>query len=161
MMSVKLYSDGSARGNPDGPGGYGTILQFVDSKGEMHEREYSKGYVKTTNNRMELRGVIAGFEALNRPCNVEVISDSKYVTDAFNSKWIDNWQANNWRKSDKKPVLNVDLWKKLLRVMDGHKVVFTWVKGHDGHPENERCDKLAVDAALSDNLEDDIEEEEK
>lgn len=159
MMSVKLYSDGSARGNPDGPGGYGTILQFVDSKGELHEREYSKGFIKTTNNRMELRGVIAGFEALNRPCIVEVISDSKYVTEAFNSKWIDNWQNNNWRKSDKKPVLNVDLWKKLLRVMNGHEVVFTWVKGHDGHPENERCDDLAVSAALSDNLVDDIEEE--
>ena len=159
MMRVKLYSDGSARGNPDGPGGYGTILQYVDSKGELHEREYSKGYIKTTNNRMELRGVITGLEALNKPCSVEVISDSKYVTEAFNSKWIDNWQKNNWRKSDKKPVLNVDLWKRLLKAVNGHDVSFTWVKGHDGHPENERCDKLAVAAALGDDLIDDIIEE--
>lgn len=161
MMSVKLYSDGSARGNPDGPGGYGTILKYIDKKGELHTREYSKGFIKTTNNRMELRGVITGFEALKFPCRVEVFSDSKYVIDAFNSGWIDNWQKNNWRKSDRKPVLNVDLWKRLLKVMDGHSVTFTWVKGHDGHPENEKCDELAVNAALSENLyEDDIVNEE-
>lgn len=161
LMNVRLYSDGSARGNPDGPGGYGTILQYTDSNGNLHEREYSQGYVKTTNNRMELMGVITGLEALTKPCNVEVFSDSKYVTEAFNSKWIDNWVKNNWRKSDKKPVLNKDLWIRLLRAVGNHNVVFNWIKGHDGHPENERCDELAVNAALSDNLIDDIIEDVK
>lgn len=161
LMNVRLYSDGSARGNPDGPGGYGTILQYTDSNGRLHEREYSQGYVKTTNNRMELMGVITGLEALTKPCNVEVFSDSKYVTEAFNSKWIDNWVKNNWRKSDKKPVLNKDLWIRLLRAVGNHNVVFNWIKGHDGHPENERCDELAVNAALSDNLIDDIIEDVK
>lgn len=161
LMNVRLYSDGSARGNPDGPGGYGTILQYTDSNGKLHEREYSQGYVKTTNNRMELMGVITGLEALTKPCNVEVFSDSKYVTEAFNSKWIDNWVKNNWRKSDKKPVLNKDLWIRLLRAVSNHNVVFNWIKGHDGHPENERCDELAVNAALSDNLIDDIIEDVK
>lgn len=160
-MNVRLYSDGSARGNPDGPGGYGTILQYTDSNGKLHEREYSQGYVKTTNNRMELMGVITGLEALTKPCNVEVFSDSKYVTEAFNSKWIDNWVKNNWRKSDKKPVLNKDLWIRLLRAVGNHNVVFNWIKGHDGHPENERCDELAVNAALSDSLIDDIIEDVK
>lgn len=155
MMYVKLFSDGSARGNPDGPGGYGTILQYTDSNGTLHEREYSQGYVKTTNNRMELRGVIRGLEELVKPCKVEVISDSKYVTDAFNNHWIDNWMKNNWKKSDKKPVLNVDLWQRLLEAKKIHDVTFTWVKGHDGHPENERCDNMAVSAALSGDLIDD------
>lgn len=100
-------------------------------------------------------GVIVGLEALNKPCEVEIISDSKYVTDAFNQKWIDSWIRNNWRKSDKKPVLNVDLWKRLLEAKQQHNVTFTWVKGHEGHVENERCDKMAVAAALSENLLDD------
>lgn len=152
LMKVTLYSDGSARGNPNGPGGFGTILRYIDSQGNTHEREYYQGYEKTTNNRMELMGVITGLEALNKPCVVEVISDSKYVTDAFNAKWVDSWIKNGWRKSDKKPVLNADLWKRLLKAMEKHQVTFTWVKGHDGHPENERCDELAVNAALSDNL---------
>ena len=155
MMFVKLFSDGSARGNPDGPGGYGTILQYVDANGKLHEREYSQGYVRTTNNRMELMGVIRGLEELVKPCKVEVISDSKYVTDAFNCHWVDSWIRNNWRKSDKKPVLNVDLWKRLLKAKEIHEVTFTWVKGHDGHPENERCDNMAVGAALSGELMDD------
>lgn len=156
MMFVRLYSDGSARGNPDGPGGYGTILHYEDSNGVLHEREYSQGYFKTTNNRMELMGVITGLEALLKPCKVEVISDSKYVTDAFNNHWIDNWIKNNWKKSDKKPVLNSDLWKRLLKAKEPHDVTFTWVKGHDGHPENERCDEMAVNAALSNELIDDV-----
>ena len=155
LMKVKIYTDGSARGNPDGPGGYGVILQYTDPKGVLHESVRSAGYKKTTNNRMELMGVIAGLESLNRPCSVEVISDSKYVTEAFNQKWIDNWQANGWRKSDKKPVLNTDLWKRLLAAADGHEIKFTWVKGHADHPENERCDKMAVEAALSSDLLDD------
>ena len=155
-MKVTIYTDGSARGNPDGPGGYGVILQYIDSKGVLHERLKSAGYKKTTNNRMELMGVIAGLEALTKPCDVEVISDSKYVTEAFNQNWIDNWQKNGWRKSDKKPVLNVDLWKRLLDAKRQHNVTFTWVKGHADHPENERCDKMAVAAALSDDLLDDV-----
>ena len=155
-MKVTIYTDGSARGNPDGPGGYGVILQYVDPKGEMHEMTKSAGYKKTTNNRMELMGVIVGLESLNRPCDVEIISDSKYVTDAFNQKWIYNWQKNNWRKSDKKPVLNRDLWERLLEAARNHNITFTWVKGHADHPENERCDKMAVDAALSSELLDDV-----
>lgn len=154
-MNVKLYSDGSSRGNP-GPGGFGTILQYVDSKGNLHEREYSGGYKNTTNNRMELLGVITGLEALTKPCNVEVISDSKYVTDAFNQDWITGWISRGFKKSDKSPVLNVDLWKRLLKAKEQHNVKFTWVKGHAGHPENERCDTLATNAADSDDLLDDV-----
>lgn len=157
-MNVKIYTDGSARSNPEGPGGYGTILHYVDKKGQLHEREYSAGYKKTTNNRMELMAVIAGLEALTKPCDVEVISDSRYVTDAFNKHWIDSWIGNNWRTAQKKPVLNPDLWRRLLKAMEPHKVTYTWVKGHDGHPENERCDMLATSAADGDDLLDDISE---
>lgn len=155
-MKVTIYTDGSARGNPDGPGGYGVILHYVDQKGVLHESTRSAGYKKTTNNRMELMGVIAGLESLNRPCDVEIISDSKYVTEAFNQNWIENWIRNGWRKSDKKPVLNIDLWKRLLEAKKDHNVTFTWVKGHADHPENERCDKMAVEAALSSELLDDV-----
>lgn len=150
-MNVKVFTDGAARGNPEGPGGYGAVLQYVDSKGELHERELSAGYVKTTNNRMELMGVIAGLEALNKPCNVEVISDSKYVTDAFNKDWISTWLLKNWKGSSG-PVKNIDLWKRLLTAKEKHNVTFTWVKGHDGHLENERCDVLATTAADGENL---------
>lgn len=101
-------------------------------------------------------GVIAGLESLNRPCDVEIVSDSKYVTDAFNQNWIDNWIKNGWKKADKKPVLNTDLWKRLLEDMKPHNVIFTWVKGHAQHPENERCDKMAVEAALGTDLLDDV-----
>ncbi|MBR2530131.1 MAG: ribonuclease HI [Lachnospiraceae bacterium] len=156
LAKVKIYTDGSARGNPDGPGGYGVILHYTDSRGQLHESTKSAGYKKTTNNRMELMGVIAGLESLTRPCEVEIISDSKCVTEAFNQKWIDNWQANGWRKSDKKPVLNTDLWKRLLEAAKGHELTFTWVKGHNDHPENERCDKMAVAAATSSDLLDDV-----
>ena len=150
-MDVKIFTDGAARGNPEGPGGYGAILQYVDQKGMLHEKELSGGYEKTTNNRMELMAVIAGLEALNRPCRVEVISDSKYVTDAFNKHWIDGWLKKNW-KGASGPVKNVDLWKRLLKAAEQHKITFTWVKGHDGHPENERCDVLATSAADGDGL---------
>ena len=156
MKKVKIFTDGAARGNPNGPGGYGTILQYRDNKGDLHEREYSCGYRKTTNNRMEIMAVIAGLEALKEPCCVEVISDSKYVTDAFNKNWIDSWQNNGWRTSSKSGVLNDDLWKRLLAAMNGHDVRFTWVKGHAGHPENERCDRLATSAADGDELLDDV-----
>ena len=131
------------------------ILQYTDPNGVLHESIRSAGYKKTTNNRMELMGVIVGLESLNRPCDVEVVSDSKYVTDAFNQHWIDNWIKNGWKKSDRKSVLNTDLWKRLLEAKKPHNVRFTWVKGHADHPENERCDKMAVEAALSDELLDD------
>ena len=144
-MEVKLFSDGSSRGNP-GNGGYGTILQYVDSKGQLHEREYSEGFKDTTNNRMELMGVIRGLEELKKPCSVTVISDSKYVTDAFNNHWIDSWVKKGWRNSSGQ-VKNIDLWERLLAAKEPHDVKFVWVKGHAGHPENERCDKLATNAA--------------
>ncbi len=158
-MKVTIFTDGSARSNPEGPGGYGTVLQYVDGKGILHEREYFAGYKKTTNNRMELMAVIAGMEALTKPCEVEIVSDSKYVTDAFNQRWIENWKKKGWKKSTNKPVQNVDLWKRLLRAIAPHSVTFTWVKGHDGHPENERCDKLATAAADGEGLLDDIVQE--
>lgn len=155
-MKVSIYTDGSARGNPDGPGGYGAVLQYVDAKGVLHERELSAGYKKTTNNRMELMAVIVGLEALNRPCQVELYSDSKYVIDAFEKNWVDAWLKNGWKNSQKKPVKNIDLWQRLLKAKEKHQVHFNWVKGHAGHPENERCDKLATSAADGGNLLDDF-----
>ena len=146
-MLVKIYTDGAARGNPDGPGGYGTILSCVDAQGQEHIREFSQGYKKTTNNRMELMAVIVGLEALNRPCQVELYSDSKYVVDAFNQHWIDSWVKKNWINSQKKPVKNPK---------EPHQVKFIWVKGHDGHPQNERCDELATTAADGTDLIDDV-----
>lgn len=158
-MKVEIFSDGSAKGNP-GPGGYGTILRYVDRTGQEHIREYSDGYKKTTNNRMELLGAIVGFEHLTKPCEVVFTSDSKYVVDAFNQGWIESWLRNNWRKSDKKPVKNKDLWVRLLNAVNPHKVTYVWVKGHDGHVFNERCDELATSAADSENLLEDSWEEE-
>lgn len=155
-MNVTIFTDGAARGNPDGPGGYGTILQYVDPAGTLHEREFSAGYKKTTNNRMELMAAIIGLEALRKPCRVDLYSDSKYLTDAFNQKWIDSWQKNNWKTSSGSAVKNRELWERLLRAMEPHSVSFHWVKGHDGHPENERCDQLATSAADGDELLDDV-----
>lgn len=146
-MLVKIYTDGAARGNPDGPGGYGTILEYVDSKGILHTKELSQGYVKTTNNRMELMAVIAGLEALNRPCDVEIYSDSQYVVNAFNQHWLDAWIKKGWKRGKNEPVKNVDLWKRLLEAIKPHHASFIWVKGHDGHAQNERCDDLATSAA--------------
>ena len=151
-MLVKIYTDGAARGNPDGPGGYGTVLEYVDTKGQLHVKELSCGYVKTTNNRMELMAAIAGLEALNRPCQVELYSDSKYLVDAFNQHWIDGWIKKGWKRGKNEPVKNVDLWKRLLAAASPHKITFIWVKGHNGHPENERCDFLATSAADGENL---------
>ena len=147
MQNVTLYTDGAARGNPDGPGGYGAVLQFVDSQGNLHEREFSAGYIRTTNNRMELMAVIAGLEALTKPCRVEIVSDSKYVTDAFNKKWIDGWLKKNWKRGKNEDVKNVDLWKRLLKAKELHQVTFHWVKGHADHPQIARCDQLATSAA--------------
>ena len=156
MMHVSIYTDGAARGNPDGPGGYGTVLEYVDTRGILHMKELSQGYRRTTNNRMELMAVIAGQEALNRSCEVDLYSDSKYVVDAFNQHWIDSWLKKGWKRGKNEPVKNVDLWKRLLKAKEQHQVVFHWVKGHDGHPQNERCDQLATSAADGDELIDDI-----
>ena len=147
MQHVTIYTDGSARGNPDGPGGYGAVLHFVDSRGCLHEKELSAGYVRTTNNRMELMAAIAALEALVHPCEVELHSDSRYLTDAFNQHWIDNWVKHNWQRGKTGPVRNIDLWERLLAAKKPHQVTFLWVKGHAGHPLNERCDQLATSAA--------------
>ena len=147
MQKVLIYTDGAARGNPDGPGGYGTVLHYVDQKGVLHEKILSAGYVRTTNNRMELMAAIVGLEALKYPCQVELYSDSKYLTDAFNQGWIDKWVRQGWNRGKSGPVKNIDLWKRLLKVKGSHQVTFIWVKGHAGHPQNEKCDKLATSAA--------------
>ena len=152
MGVVSIFTDGAAKGNPDGPGGYGVVLQYTDKEGTLHEKELSQGYMKTTNNRMELMAAIAGLEAHNRPCMIDLYSDSKYLVDAFNQGWVANWVKHDWKRERLGPVKNTDLWKRLLKDLEPHKVNFIWVKGHDGHPENERCDSLASHAALSRDL---------
>lgn len=139
MKKVQLYTDGACSGNP-GPGGWGAILRF----GSV-EKELSGGEENTTNNRMELTAVIMGLSALKEPCEVTLVTDSKYVADGVTKGWAESWQKNGWRKADKKPALNSDLWEKLLKLLKVHKVEINWVKGHAGHPENERCDRLAVE----------------
>lgn len=153
MYSVQIYTDGSSRGNP-GRGGYGCVIQYMDKHNKIHTREFSQGYVETTNNRMELMGVIIGIEALTKPCEITVTSDSKYVVDAFNKNWLKGWRKRGWKKSSGEPVKNVDLWERLVRAIeDGdHFVEFKWIKGHNGHPMNERCDTLATEAADSDDV---------
>ena len=149
-MKVIIYTDGSARSNP-GRGGYGAVLKYTNPAGKTFTSELSRGYAKTTNNRMELMAVIVALEALNRPCEVEVHSDSQYVVNAFNKHWIDGWIKKGWKRGGNEPVKNVDLWKRLLAAKEPHQVTFIWVKGHAGHPENERCDALATQAADGDN----------
>ena len=136
--TVYIYSDGACKGNP-GPGGYGTILVYKNV-----EKELSGGEAHTTNNRMELMGAIAGLRALQRPCRVVLTSDSKYLTDAINKGWAKSWRAKGWKKGDGKPALNPDLWEELLGLLEKHQVQVVWIKGHAGHPYNERCDRLAV-----------------
>ena len=145
-MHVEAWSDGSSRGNP-GPGGYGAVLRYVGPDGVAHERELSAGYRRTTNNRMELMGAIAALEALRRPCAVTMTTDSQYVCNAFNQHWIAGWQKRGWKPASKQPVKNVDLWRRLIAAAAPHDVTWVWVKGHAGHPENERCDALATAAA--------------
>lgn len=137
-MKVYLYSDGACSGNP-GAGGFCAIL-----KCNGNEKVISGYSDNTTNNRMELTAVIAGLKALKAPCEVTVVSDSKYVCDAINQKWLVGWKKNGWRKSNNKPVLNIDLWVELDKLLETHSVEFKWVHGHAGHPENERCDQIAV-----------------
>ena len=140
MKQVNIYSDGACSGNP-GPGGYGTILQFGTVT-----KELSEGFKDTTNNRMELLGAIVGLEALKEPCRVTLYSDSRYLCESVNQRWVYGWKARGWKKADKKPALNVDLWQRLLPLLEIHEVTFVWIKGHAGHPMNERCDTLAVAA---------------
>ena len=143
MKRVQIYTDGACRGNP-GRGGWGAVLVY---KGI--EKELSGGEPMTTNNRMELSAVIAALSALREPCEITLTSDSKYVVDAVTKGWAKSWQARGWVKPDKSPALNPDLWETLLKLLDYHDVTFVWVKGHAGHPYNERCDKLATDFADS------------
>lgn len=139
---VSLYTDGACSGNP-GPGGWAAILRY-----EGREKELSGGETSTTNNRMELTAIIRGLEALNKTCRVMVYSDSRYVVDAINKGWLKDWIARGWRKAATKgrgkPVLNVDLWEQLVKLLERHQVELHWVRGHQGHPENERADRLAV-----------------
>lgn len=138
MKKIEIFTDGACSGNP-GPGGWGAVLRY-----NGNEKELSGGSADTTNNKMELTAVIEALKALKEPCEVTLTTDSKYVCDSILRGWVYSWQKNGWRKADKKPALNIELWKELLSLLEKHKVEFNWVKGHAGHPENERCDKLAV-----------------
>lgn len=139
---VKIFTDGACSGNP-GAGGYGVVLQYKGA-----EKQLSGGATNTTNNRMELTGVIKGLQALKRPCDVILTTDSKYVIDAITKGWVYKWQSQNWMRDKKSPALNSDLWKELLPLLETHNVEFIWVKGHAGHRENEICDSLAVKESM-------------
>lgn len=139
MKNVEIFTDGACSGNP-GPGGWGAILRY---KG--NEKELSGGAADTTNNRMEITAALQALTALKEPCNVTLYSDSQYVCNALKLGWAKKWKANNWMRNKKEPALNPDLWEKLLEQYDRHNVTVVWVKGHAGHPENERCDRLAVE----------------
>lgn len=141
MKHVDIFTDGACSGNP-GPGGYGVILRFGTA-----EKELSGGEASTTNNRMELLAAITGLRALKEPCDVTLYSDSQYLINGITKGWAQNWKKNGWRRGNKEPALNPELWDELLTLCARHKVHFEWVRGHAGHPENERCDKLAVAAA--------------
>ncbi len=141
-MHVDIYTDGSCRKNP-GPGGWGAVLVYGERELELHG-----GEAHTTNNRMELTAVIKALSALKRPCEVTLTSDSKYVCDAMSKGWAQSWQKKGWRKSDNSPALNSELWTELLELCKTHTVTFVWVKGHAGHPYNERCDKMAQEESL-------------
>jgi len=141
MKQIHIYTDGSSRGNP-GRGGYGTVVRYG-----AHIRELAQGFVKTTNNRMEILSAVAGLEILKEPCHVTVHSDSRYLVDAQSKGWVEKWKKLGWRKADKSAVKNVDLWMRLERATAGHRIDWKWVKGHDGHEMNERCDLLATEAA--------------
>lgn len=140
MKTVNLYTDGACSGNP-GVGAIGLILEYNGT-----EKEISEAYPDTTNNRMELLSAITGLEMLKEPCNVNLFSDSKYLCDAITKGWLRSWTVNGWKKADRKPVLNVELWERMSLMLEKHNVTVNWVKGHNGHPQNERCDRLAVKA---------------
>lgn len=141
LKKVEIFTDGACLGNP-GPGGWGAILRY-----NGREKEISGGDASTTNNRMELSAVIEALSLLKEPCCVTLCSDSKYVCDAISKGWAKKWRSNGWKRSGNSPALNVDLWEKLLPLLDKHSLSIVWVKGHAGHPKNERCDELAVQAA--------------
>ena len=141
MAAVDIFTDGACKGNP-GPGGWGAII-----RSGAHEKELSGGEPLTTNNRMEMLAAIRALQALKRPCDVTLHTDSIYLRDGI-TKWIHGWQRNGWKTADRKPVKNADLWQELLDAVASHKIKWQWVKGHAGHPENERADRLACDAAL-------------
>ncbi|MCL1884173.1 MAG: ribonuclease HI [Defluviitaleaceae bacterium] len=143
MKKIQIYTDGACSGNP-GPGGYGAVLIYGN-----HRKEISGGEAQTTNNRMEMMAVIRGLEMLKEPCKVNLYSDSRYVVDAIEKGWALRWQKNNWMRNKKEAALNADLWEELLAILGKHDVAFHWVKGHSGHPENERCDELATSAIKS------------
>ncbi len=138
MKKVEIFTDGACSGNP-GPGGWGAVLRFGG-----REKELCGGDDDTTNNRMELTACIEALSALKEPCEVTLTTDSQYVVNGMTKGWASSWQKNGWIKSDKKPAQNPDLWEKLLELSKQHKLTFVWIKGHAGHPENERCDALAV-----------------
>ncbi len=142
MKKVEVFTDGACKGNP-GPGGWGVVLRMGH-----HEKDMAGNEPDTTNNRMELTAVIRALQVLKEPCHVHLHTDSRYVIDGI-TKWIFGWQKNGWRTAARKPVLNADLWQELLIAIKRHRIEWIWVKGHDGHPENERADKLASDAALA------------
>lgn len=142
MKTIEIYSDGACSGNP-GPGGWGALLRWNDV-----QRELSGGEADTTNNRMELMGAISAFEILKEPCQVDFYTDSQYITKALTEGWLVNWKKRGWKKADRSPVLNVDLWQRLEKAMEPHKVNVHWVKGHAQNPFNNRCDQLAVEARL-------------
>lgn len=144
--AVTIYTDGSSLGNP-GPGGYGAILLYTDRAGELHRKELTAGYERTTNNRMELMAAIAALEALKRPCEVELHADSEYLLKPFTEGWISGWVRRGWKKADKQPVKNRDLWERLLAAAEPHSISWFWVKGHDGTELNEECDQMARDSA--------------
>jgi len=146
---IDIFTDGSARGNPNGPGGYGTHIEYICKNGEAGIKEFSQGFIKTTNNRMEILAAIVGLEFLEEPAEVVIYSDSQYLVKTFTDHWIDGWIKKGWKRGKDEPVKNVDLWKRMLKAIEGHKVSFVWVKGHDGNPLNERCDQLATAAADS------------
>jgi ribonuclease HI len=146
---VTIYSDGACSGNP-GPGGYGVILDY-----NGHRKEISGGYRRTTNNRMELMGAIAGLEALTEPCSVTLVTDSQYVVNGIEKGWAARWRARGWMRNAKEKALNPDLWQRLLDLVAHHEVRFRWIRGHAGHAENERCDALAVAAASRSDLPED------
>ena len=143
MKSVDIFTDGACSGNP-GPGGWGVVLRFGE-----HEKELSGGEKNTTNNRMELTAAIMGLSALKEQCKVRLVTDSKYVADGITKGWAESWKKNGWRKADKSQVLNDDLWKKLDALLQKYETEFIWVRGHDGHAYNERCDALASGFAES------------
>ena len=148
--SLVIYTDGACLGNP-GPGGYGAVLAWIGAR----RRKFSGGFCLTTNNRMEIMGVIVALESLKRPCQATVVTDSQYVRNAIEKGWLAKWKRNGWRTADKKAVKNQDLWMRLDGLLAGHTVRFTWVRGHSGHPENERCDALASSAAQGQGLAED------